>query len=133
MQYKITQVMTVTSHALAFVLNVTDIRVVVLCQEQLMQGRLRCWAVKHKITQAVVTDLLSVLRTDHPSLPQDARTLLRRATSHDIVQICGGEYLHFPLQEEMCKKIDVGLELSSDGTLGHTISLAFNVDGMPLF
>ena len=42
------------------------------------------WAVTHKITQVAINDLLTVLRDDHPSLPLDARTLLRNVKSGNM-------------------------------------------------
>lgn len=101
------------------------------CKDDLLQSRLRSWAVKHRITQTAVSDLLVVLKPNHPLLPQDARTLLKIDKSQKIVQSCGGEYLHFPLLKQLCKTIDRGLQ--SETVNLNTITLTFNVDGLPLF
>jgi hypothetical protein len=104
-----------------------------ICRDQSMQNNLRSWAVKHGITQAALNDLLGILKPDYPSLPQDSRTLKRGGRSREIVEACGGEYLHLSLVEQLCRNISCGLQLTDVGTPATALTLAFNIDGLPLF
>ena len=103
------------------------------CVDTKLQQDLRSLAVKHNITQTAIGDLLAVLQPSHPLLPLDARTLLRTTYSGEIVAMGGGEYLHFCLLEQICMAIDCGLRQSIDATGVNNLTLAINIDGLPLF
>jgi len=87
-----------------------------VCANEKLRNDLKSWAVRHQITQASIGDLLAILRPAHPTLPQDARTLLGTASSGEISVICGGEYLHFDLIKQLCNVIDGGLQ-ETDGEM----------------
>jgi len=103
------------------------------CINVKLQQGLRSWAVKHNITQTAIGDLLAVLQPSHPVLPLDARTLLRTTCSGEIVSMCGGEYLPFCLLEQICTAIDCDLRPPIDVGGVKNLTLAINIDGLPLF
>lgn len=86
----------------------------------------------HNLSHSCVNDLLRVLRTfGHPDLPSDARTFLRtpRSADSNIVNLGGGQYLHFGLANNIRKFI---LKYTVQCDLGYLLKLNVAVDGLPL-
>ncbi|XP_034060980.1 uncharacterized protein LOC117546329 isoform X1 [Gymnodraco acuticeps] len=99
-----------------------------LSQDLLMRS-LRYWATSYSINLVALSALLSILKLFHPMLPKDGRTLLR--TQHDVAttQMQGGEYYHFGLVQGILSRLKC---LSLPVSL-RTLTLQFNIDGLPLF
>ena len=94
------------------------------------QEQLRQWAVKNKITQSSVSELLKLLRNQgsyFETLPLDARTLVRTPKNTSIREIGGGRYAHIGLK----KGLKHLLKLHGIPRSGSLI-LQINVDGIPL-
>lgn len=62
-----------------------------------LQIKLQTWAASFCIPLVALTALLSILRSEFPDLPKDARTLLGTQTKVPVANICNGEYYHFGL------------------------------------
>lgn len=92
---------------------------------------LRSWANKFRITLVAVTALLLILRlfTDN-KLPMDARTLLKTDRLTEIINIEGGEYLHFGLKRAV---LSIIRENKKQGKSLTHLKLIINVDGLPIF
>ena len=97
--------------------------------QDLLMRSLRYWATSYSISLVALSALLSILKLFHPMLPEDGRTLLR--TQHDVAttQMQGGEYYHFGLVQGILSRLKC---LSLPVSL-RTLTLQFNIDGLPLF
>ncbi|KAF3834387.1 hypothetical protein F7725_012284 [Dissostichus mawsoni] len=97
--------------------------------QDLLMRSLRYWATSYSISLVALSALLSILKLFHPMLPKDGRTLLR--TQHDVAttQMQGGEYYHFGLVQGILSRLKC---LSLPVSL-RTLTLQFNIDGLPLF
>lgn len=88
------------------------------------------WALKHNCTRSTLNELLVILRRHgHKNLPADGRTLLQTPRTVDLLHKCGGQYAYFGIE----KGILHILGLKSLVLKENTISLQFNIDGVPLF
>lgn len=94
---------------------------------------LRSWAIKENVTHTALSALLKILKVstfDSSSLPSDAHTLL--ATPRDtqrapvVSSMVPGHYCHFGLQKSLENA------LSKARYEGSHVSLAFNIDGLPI-
>lgn len=88
------------------------------------------WAVSYGISLIALSALLALLRIHFPSLPKDARTLLRTSGSKRPHMVAGGQFYYFGVQSflmKTCKKV-----WSKIPDL-HTLKLQLNFDGIPLF
>lgn len=92
---------------------------------------LRDWAVRYKISHTALSALLSLLKSKHPELPKDARTLLSTPCSIATVAKCGGQYYHFGVAASVVTKL-AKYEPGEVANL-EEISLQINIDGLPLF
>lgn len=63
-----------------------------------LQSYIKNWAVKHNITLSALTDLLIVLKPQHPELPKDSRSLLRVSSKYEIITVDPGQYCHLGLE-----------------------------------
>ncbi|KAK7893047.1 hypothetical protein WMY93_022199 [Mugilogobius chulae] len=97
--------------------------------EDLLITRLRYWATSFSISLVALSALLSILKAFHPSLPKDGRTLLGTQSHVTTNQILGGEYYHFGLVKGIILRLK-GLRLPDSIK---SVSLQFNIDGLPLF
>ncbi|KAL2102315.1 hypothetical protein ACEWY4_001483 [Coilia grayii] len=88
------------------------------------------WAVHFKVSLVALTALLAILRVHHPSLPKDARTLLRTTTSYTIQDLAGGTYHYFGILKAFEKSL---IKIWSRIPDRHVFRLQLNVDGLPLF
>lgn len=66
---------------------------------QIFRGKLKQWAVEHRITRMALKDLLKIVKEhfeeeDEPFLPEDPRTLLQTPEIIGVMPVSGGEYWH---------------------------------------
>lgn len=73
--------------------------------------------------------LLSILKIFHPTLPKDERTLFGTQAHVPTTKIEGGEYYNFGIVKGVLSRLAC---LSLLATLT-TLTLQFNIDGLPLF
>lgn len=99
-------------------------------------SQLAKWSVEENISLSALGKLLKLLRSNFPlsqlkNLPKDPRTLLQTPINTNIKQMgSNGCYYYFGIQEsvtDLFNKITIKLSLSDE------ISLAVNIDGVPLF
>lgn len=100
-------------------------------------SQLAKWSVEENISLSALGKLLRLLRSNFPpsqlkNLPKDPRTLLQTPTNNTNIKQMGsnGCYYYFGIQEsvtDMFNKITLKLSLLDE------ISLAVNIDGVPLF
>lgn len=62
-----------------------------------LQDEIAKWSTDHKITHAAQSDLLKILRENHPELPKHPRTILGTNTNYTTNAVSGGEYFHFSI------------------------------------
>ena len=82
------------------------------------------WVFKFKISLVAVTALLAILSLLLPSLPRDARTLLKTPRSTEIRVVPPGEYWHRGLRAAL-------VSILGDANIPE-INLFVNVDGLPI-
>lgn len=91
---------------------------------------MRCWALKNNINHSALKELIQIVnaRLGNPTvLPKDPRTLLQTPRNVSIVHLGNDEYYwHNGMQ--FCLK-NAFSKLSEE----KTISVNFNMDGLPLF
>ena len=92
------------------------------------------WAVEAGVTLSALSSLLSILHPYHNGLPLDARTLLKTPRSYEIKNLVNsnGQYYHFGIQTGISSYLTKSSGMTSL-TSDMTISLQFNIDGLPLF
>ncbi|KAG7459049.1 hypothetical protein MATL_G00227080 [Megalops atlanticus] len=88
------------------------------------------WAVHFRVPLVALTALLSILRIHHPSLPKNARTLLKTTTSYTIQDLADGTYHYFGILQTFEKSLE---QMWSCIPNRHVFRLQLNVDGLPLF
>lgn len=95
-----------------------------------LRSNMRDWAVQEKVNRSSVNTLLGVLRTENvlKCLPGDVRTLLQTPRKASIVAMECGKYCHFGIAEG----VNYVLKNCSPAQLPDRISLAINIDGLPL-
>lgn len=85
-------------------------------------------SIKHRVTKAATTDLLSILKSNYDaSLPSDARTLLKTEVSNIKIQLRDlppGKYYHFGISYEIHNN-----NVFNDSA---TIYLVIGIDGLTL-
>ncbi len=90
--------------------------------------KLRKWAVKNNIRLFALSELLKILKNEgHPSLPIDARTLLKTPSKVNIMKMGSGEYWYGGLKDkltDLCKKTNIG---------SNTLKLTIHIDGTPIY
>lgn len=70
--------------------------------------------------------MLVILCHYHTYLPKDARTLLKTPKVYEVLNVAGGSYYHFGI-ENWVMSIASGIEDVTE------VSLQVNIDGLPLF
>jgi len=89
------------------------------------------WALQHNITHVALKSLLKILRSSHPELPSDPRTLLQVPVRKEIVTFnSGGQYYHFGLGSAVLKHVESKNILLDDLS---TLSVQVSMDGLPVF
>lgn len=93
---------------------------------------LRNWAVTHQVPNSTISDLLSILRKQHPYLPKDPRTLLKTKVNDAVVNKCGGQYYHFGMSSALSQQLETH---SSSESLRDQfyVKIQINIDGLPSF
>lgn len=92
-----------------------------------LQNKLRDWANSYHISKRAINDLLSILHSNGMrNLPKNFRTLQKTPLTIELVNIAGGK-LWYKGVGNCLKTIFPNLSQNI------TISLNFNIDGLPLF
>lgn len=101
-------------------------------EEAHLESRLATWALEENITHSALNKLLGILKDDHPSLPADARTLLRTSRSESVVvqEKAGGTYHYFGILKSMKTILEANKCSLANGVC---LELQANVDGLPVF
>lgn len=89
------------------------------------------WALKYAIHHNAINDLLPIISKYIPncSLPWDARTLLRTPRETNVVDLAGGQYVHFGLMPALHSIMQ---EIENVGLSVNNINLSLNIDGLPI-
>jgi len=88
------------------------------------------WAKSAKLSNSELAELLKILRNFHPDLPKDPRSLRETPTNIQTINLAGGQYYHFGLQNA----IELNLDTFENELLQcDEILLQVNIDGLPLF
>ncbi|RXN03277.1 hypothetical protein ROHU_013557 [Labeo rohita] len=97
-----------------------------------LESRLATWALEENITHSALNKLLGILKDHHPSLPADARTLLRTSRSESVVvqEKAGGTYHYFGILKSMQTTLEAYKCSLANGVC---LELQANVDGLPIF
>ncbi|KAL1279273.1 hypothetical protein QQF64_025946 [Cirrhinus molitorella] len=88
------------------------------------------WAINFGISLVALTALLCILRSCHPDLPKDARTLLKTKTKYSILERAGGQYHYFGILTSIRNVLSKYVHTLADG---FSLKLQINIDGLPLF
>ncbi|XP_047122826.1 uncharacterized protein LOC124806182 [Hydra vulgaris] len=88
------------------------------------------WAVQFSITLTALSSLLCILRLFHPSLPKDARTILKTKRNFIIELRAGGDYFYFGLINSLTITLNHFYDKIANFS---TLYVQLNVDGLPLF
>lgn len=92
-----------------------------------LKSELRNWAQSYRITTRALDSLLDILNAHGiDNLPKNHRTILSTPINVEYQEIAGGELWYHGLQKSL---IHVLSELDTN----ITVSLNFNVDGLPLY
>lgn len=92
-------------------------------------NNLQQWALSNQVSHKAVSELLHVLNSFHPSLPLDARTLLKTPlTRPNYKNLETGEYVHLGLTNN----IKIFLKNNPKYT-SQIVKISFNIDGIPVF
>ncbi|XP_070516695.1 uncharacterized protein [Cardiocondyla obscurior] len=101
-----------------------------VCRSSELCHWLNLWKVRHNITHAALSDLLSKLRTCcYPDLQKDSRTLLN-TPRHSIIQVVGenGSFFHYGLEKAILEQLDcTNFKFQQE-----IIMIDINIDGLPI-
>lgn len=92
-----------------------------------LMGCLRDWATHFGVSLTALSALLSILKAHHPSLPKDARTLLKTQTCHSVAFLAGGSFHYFGIQNIFRR---IFQKLTSVVPSHHSFKLQLNIDGL---
>ena len=96
-----------------------------------LAANLADWASTFRITHSALQQLLLILQTFFPNLPNDARTLLKTARQYDIRTISDGLYHHFGIAKGLARYTTT--DILRQATDLNCIHIQINIDGLPLF
>lgn len=101
----------------------------VVARRKTLPNDLAFWAVKKRISQEAIRELLALLTYhDVPALPKDPRTLMKTPRSIKVKTISRGHYYHFGIYDSVRSAvIKDDLPLFEDCVL----ELQLNIDGLP--
>ena len=88
------------------------------------------WAVQYSITLTALSALLCILRLVDPSLPKDARTILKTPRNFKVERRAGGDFFHFGVVGALTSIFNEIYERLADKSV---LNLQLNIDGLPLF
>lgn len=92
-----------------------------------LKSFLQKWANEFNINRTAFSVLLKYLKTKHPELPEDYRTLLGTPRHIEKKNMGNGSYVHIGVRENILSF------LSSSKVIPSQIRLDFNIDGLPIF
>lgn len=90
---------------------------------------LRDWSTQFGISLIALSALLSILKV-HPSLPKDARTLLKTQICHAVSSLAGGSFHYFGIQNMFSKIFQRLAFIVPDS---HNFKLQLNINSLPIF
>ena len=101
-----------------------------------LQDKLADWKGKNpSVTNSALSNLLKTLQPYFPTLPKDARTLLKTLssaqTAENTQKLSGGEYYHFGIKDGVRQHLDKRTDCLITPTCN--IVIQCNTDGLPLF
>ena len=98
-------------------------------RELKFRSQLEDWASDDTcLSSNKLNKLLLLLRENgHPSLPADARTLMRIANAVEFENKCGGQLIYFGITKSLA------IFLNKNKVDSRSFTLLFNIDGLPLF
>lgn len=90
--------------------------------------KIKQWAIKNNVTRTATNQLLSILKnhTCFSDFPGDSRTLLKSASEFVVSDTAGGQFVYLGISDSVKQYI-------SKTTVPDSISLQFNIDGIPLY
>lgn len=92
-----------------------------------MDFKLRKWAIKNNIRLIALSELLKILKEKgHPSLPKDARTLLKTPRKVDVVQMGSGQCWYGGLRKKLT-------DLCIKKNCSEVLELNIHIDGTPIY
>ena len=86
---------------------------------------LQCWYQDSLPTLSQLQNLIQRLRPFFPDLPSDRRTLLKTPTTSTIIQIPGGECVHFDMRQSLTHFVENNFYAK--------LHLQFSIDGLSIF
>lgn len=86
------------------------------------------WALRNRISHVALNELLTPIKPKYPTLPLDARSLLKTPRKINVQNVRPGQYYHFGLSNCI-------MQLLSRYSVKHLqcIKVNINIDGLPLF
>lgn len=114
----------------------TDIQIKVQNKSNIRHTDLRAflahWAIKNKVPQSVVNELLTELKKfGHPELSSDSRTLCNTPNRIEIQNLAGGTYAHYGLERALKEQLQYIRNCNDKNPV--TLQININIDGLPLF
>lgn len=94
-----------------------------------LAGCLKDWATNFGVSLIALSALLSILKVHHPSLPKDARTLLKTQTCISVASLGSGSFYYFGIKKMFSQIFDKVKSVQNH----HNFRLQLNIDGLPLF
>lgn len=99
----------------------------VLAYLKTLDFELRKWAIRNNIRLAATSELLKILKKrGHPSLPMDARTLLKTPAKVSVVEMGSGQFWYGGLKTKL-------VEVCRKNKISETLELTFHIDGTPIY
>jgi len=88
-------------------------------------------SLDYNISHNAMNEILSIFKSEgHNNVPKDFRTLLKTPTTHNIINIKPGFYIHIGI-EYMLKPI-LKIYQHYFNINSNKIKLSFNIDGLPI-
>lgn len=86
------------------------------------------WALRNRISHVALNELLTRIKPKYPTLPLDARSLLKTPRKINVQNVTPGQYYHFGLSNCI-------MQLLSRYSVKHLqcIKVNINIDGLPLY
>lgn len=91
--------------------------------------KLSAWAIKHNIGYEATNELLQILRNANINVPKDSRTLKKTPTDAESIQIDGGLYIHYGVEDCLT---DFLIKSKNTFLLNDEIIIDINIDGLPI-
>lgn len=99
----------------------------VLAYIKTLNFKLRKWAIENNIRLFALSQLLKILKANgHPSLPIDARTLLKTPKKVDVFKMGSGECWYGGLKDKL-------INLCKKRNCSNVLELTIHIDGTPVY